>query len=151
MKNKQVMAIKFRWLKSLPRVFVGLILLATGTGKLLDMAGFVSVLDAYQLMPHWLSILLAYSLPFIELFTGLSLLISKKPIIGAWVAVVLHTLMLIVVTFTFYRGISIENCGCFGVFLARPLTLQTLFEDLLMLVMSILALVQVIKINLSYE
>lgn len=141
---------KLGWLKSLPRVFVGLILLSTGLGKLLDMPGFVSVLDAYQLMPYWMSTALAYSLPFIELFTGLNLVITPRPIRGAWVAVVLHALMLTTVAITLQRGIRVENCGCFGVFLARPLTLQTLVEDLVMLMMSILALIQAKRGNSQY-
>ncbi|MBC8645596.1 MAG: hypothetical protein H7X85_00410, partial [Thermoanaerobaculia bacterium] len=27
------------------------------------------------------------------------------------------------------RGIAVPNCGCFGVFLARPLTWGTVLED----------------------
>lgn len=125
---------------NIPRLFVGLILISTGIGKLLDMSGFVLVLDAYQMMPHWMSSVIAYTLPFIELFIGLALICSPFPKFAAWGAVLLHGVMLAVVTMTYHRGIPIENCGCFGVFLARPLTLQTLFEDLLMLIMSMLAL-----------
>jgi len=34
-----------------PRWFVGLVLIATGTGKILDIPGFVQVLAAYDLLP----------------------------------------------------------------------------------------------------
>ncbi len=131
---------RFGSLQRHPRLFVGLILISTGIGKLLDIPGFVSVLDAYQLTPFWITKILAYSLPFIEFLTGLTLLISRRYILGLWVAVILHLLMLIAVTVTYLRGISVENCGCFGVFLARPLSFQTIIEDLFMLVMSIIAL-----------
>lgn len=129
------------WLGSLPRVFVGLILLSTGFGKLLDIPGFIPVLDAYQLMPHSVSVVLAFSLPLIELATGFGLLLSTRPIIPAWTAVALHLLMLTAVIITLQRGIQIDNCGCFGVFLARPLSFQTFIEDLAMLAFSILALI----------
>lgn len=132
--------LKLNWFKHIPRIFVGLILISTGLGKLLDMSGFVWVLDAYQIMPLWMSRIIAYTLPFIEFVTGLMLVYSSRPQFAAWIAVLLHVVMLSVVTITYQRGIEIENCGCFGVFLARPLTLQTLFEDLFMLTMSIFAL-----------
>ena len=38
------------WLSRLPRWFVGLVLVATGTGKALDMAGFAHVLATYALL-----------------------------------------------------------------------------------------------------
>lgn len=129
-----------RYFCAIPRVFIGLILISTGVGKGLDMAGFVSVLEGYQFLPYWLSVIFAYTLPFIELGIGISLLIAFKPVFTAWLAVGLHSLMLNVVLITLYRGIEVANCGCFGVFLARPLTPLTAFEDIVMLVMSCLAL-----------
>ncbi len=135
------------WLTHLPRLFVGLVLLATGSGKMLDMAGFVGVVDAYQLTPHWISVGLAYTLPFIEFFTGVSLIINARPRYAAWLATLLHGLMLAAVSITLQRGIQIENCGCFGVFFARPLTPQTLFEDMFMLLMSIWVLINASRDN----
>ena len=55
------------WLRQFPRLFVGLVLLATGTGKALDMPGFVDVLATYALLPLWGNVILAYTLPFIGL------------------------------------------------------------------------------------
>lgn len=130
----------FHWIRAVPRVFVGLVLVSTGIGKGLDMPGFVGVLDSYQLMAHWLSIALAYTLPFIELGTGISLLSAYKRVTTAWIAVGLHALMIGVVTLTLARGIHVPNCGCFGVFLARPLTIITFVEDAVMLAMSVLVL-----------
>ena len=131
---------RVRWLRAVPRIFVGLVLVSTGIGKGLDMAGFVTVLDGYQLQPHWVSIVLAYTLPFIELGIGICLLLAVRRVPTAWMAVGLHTLMSSVVVITLKRGIEVVNCGCFGVFLARPLTTITLIEDAVMLIMSLLAL-----------
>ncbi len=132
-----------------PRLFVGLILIATGTGKMLDMVGFVAVVDSYQLTPHWISVGLAYTLPFIELYTGLNLIMNPRPLLSAWIATLLHGLMLTAVSITLQRGIPVENCGCFGVFFARPLTVQTLFEDLFMLLMSVWSLANANRDNPS--
>ena len=131
---------RFHWLWSVPRVLVGLVLIATGSGKGFDIPGFVTVLDAYQLQPHWVSIVLAYTLPFIELGIGICLLIAVQRVPTAWIAVGLHMVMISVVTITLKRGIEVANCGCFGVFLARPLTKIAMIEDAVMLALSLLVL-----------
>jgi hypothetical protein len=130
----------YSWYRAIPRVFVGLVLVSTGIGKGLDMLGFVAILDGYQLQPHWASVFLAYTLPFIEFGIGISLLMAFRRVTTAWLAVGFHILMLSVVVITLMRGIELENCGCFGVFLARPLTPITAIEDVVMLVMSLLVL-----------
>ena len=35
------------------------------------------------------------------------------------------------------RGLRLENCGCFGVFLPTPLTWRTVVEDLVMVALSL--------------
>ena len=122
-----------------PRYFVGLVLIATGTGKALDIPGFVEVIAAYRLVPDWFNPVLAYSLPFIELGTGLMLVSGFLLRTGAGIAVGLHGLMISAVLITLSRGIEVENCGCFGVFFARPLGVTTLIEDLVMFALSIWA------------
>jgi uncharacterized membrane protein YphA (DoxX/SURF4 family) len=125
--------------KEVPRYFVGLILIGTGFGKLLDMPGFVAVIEAYRLVSHSLSVVLAYSLPFVELGAGLSLVSGRYLAFGASLAVGLHAVLISAVIVTLERGVRVDNCGCFGVFLARPLGPGTLVEDLVMLVMSLWA------------
>ncbi len=127
-------------LRRLPALFVGVVLVATGVGKALDLEGFVGVLAGYRLMPAWGDRLVAYTLPFVELATGLGLLsgLARRPAAAA--AVGLHALLVGVVVVTLWRGVPVENCGCFGVFLARPLSVQTLLEDLAMLALSLWAL-----------
>jgi hypothetical protein len=40
---------------------------------------------------------------------------------------------------TLARGVALENCGCFGAFLARPLTAWTPLEDLALAALAALA------------
>lgn len=127
----------------LPRWFVGFVLIATGTGKALDIPGFVHVLAAYDLLPSWGNVTLASTLPFLELATGICLVTRIKLPAAAWSTVGLHASLLSAVLITLWRGIEIANCGCFGVFLARPLTGQTAAEDAAMLGLSLLVLWQV--------
>jgi uncharacterized membrane protein YphA (DoxX/SURF4 family) len=127
-------------MRKTPRWFVGLVLVATGTGKALDIPGFVDVLAAYDLLPAWGNVILAYCMPFIELATGTALLADILLPLATWVAVGLHTLLLAAVSISLWRELEIANCGCFGVFWPRPLGVQTIVEDSVMLGLSLLVL-----------
>jgi len=127
-------------LRLLPRWFVGCMLIATGMGKALDIPGFVQVVAAYALLPAWGNVLVAYTLPFVELVSGLYLLTRRWRWPVAWIVVWLHVVLLSVVVVSWWRGLTIANCGCFGVFLARPLSGQTIIEDVVMLGASLLVL-----------
>ena len=125
-----------------PRWLVGFVLVATGIGKALDISGFVEVLAAYDLLPAWGNVILAYCLPIVELTVGAALLSGFFLHLAAWGAVGLHTLLLISVFISLWRGLEIANCGCFGVFWPRPLGIQTFIEDTVMLGLSLLVLRQ---------
>ena len=106
-------------------VFMGLVLVATGTGKILDLSGFTGVVEQYRLVSPAVAQVVTYTLPFVELATGLCL-VSRLWLRAATAsAVVLHLLLVGAVAVTLWRGIPVSNCGCFGVFLARPLGAQT--------------------------
>lgn len=122
-----------------PRWCTGAILVASGTGKLLDVPGFIAIVDAYALLPDALNVALGVSLPFAELATGVGLLASSRPRLAASSAVGIHVLLLTGVLISLWEGRELANCGCFGVFFARPLTGQTALEDAFMLGMSALA------------
>lgn len=132
---------RFAFLPHLPRVFVGCLLIATGLGKLLDIPGFVAILSHYQLGPFPIIYpLIGYTLPFIELGIGLALLLAFQERLASWAAIILHVGFVGMLTTTLLRGIPISVCGCFGVFLPRPLTWGSVLEDVVMLAVSILCL-----------
>ena len=131
-----------RWSSGFVRGSVGFILVATGIGKAMDMDGFARVLATYDLLPTLGNTLTAYSLPFLELATGLGLLTRIRFRTAAWSAVLLHLIWLAIVLITLWRGLVLDNCGCFGVFWARPLTGQTVVEDTVLLAFSLLVLRQ---------
>lgn len=139
MNKNEAIAVNSFLRRDFPRYFVGFILIATGLGKVLELAGFVTVIEAYRLVSHRVAVALAYSLPLIELGTGFFLVIGRFLLSGASLAVGLHAVMISAVVITLARGIPVDNCGCFGVFFARPLSYTTLIEDLVMLVMSVWA------------
>jgi hypothetical protein len=126
------------------RIFIALVLLATAGGKLFDVPGFARVLATYELLPESLLIPLAVAVPLAELALAIWLL-SGRRILGAAVAsVAMHLAYTAWSAAAILRGLKLANCGCFGVFLARPLGWGTVAEDLVMTGLSV-ALVALVR------
>lgn len=121
-----------KYLRLLLIVIIGPLLIATGLGKALDMHGYVQVLDTYQSFPSFLYWPIAIIVVAAEFATGIAILIPRFLRIGASAAVAMHIAYTLLALITLLRGIDVPNCGCFGVFLARPLGWNTVFEDLFM-------------------
>ena len=106
---------------------------ATGIGKLLDVPGFARVLAQYRLFPAPLLAPVAWGVTLAELAVAAGLVVPAWRRRAAVAAAVLAAADAAVLTVTLLRGIALENCGCFGVFLARPLRPYTPLEDVVML------------------
>jgi len=115
------------------RYFIASVLLLTGLGKLLDVPGFIKVMDTYQLIPSFLQPVLAVLVVLIELKIAENFFRNVSLKVTAWVATGLHVCFTLVATLTLLRGIEVPNCGCFGIFWVRPLTYLTVVEDIFML------------------
>ena len=114
------------------RLLVGIILLTTGVGKLLDMPGFIQVIQTYKALPPLFVPVLAVLMVLIELRLAEMLLLGRNLILASGVATALHIFFIGWAGVALLRGLDIPNCGCFGVFFARPLTPQTIVEDIVM-------------------
>jgi hypothetical protein len=124
--------------KPLLRGFFILLLLASAVGKLLDMPGFYAVVESYQALPKAIVPAAAWALAFVELGFGLWLWRSspQRRFAPSLAVLALHLMYMAWLVVAFARGLNIPNCGCFGVFFARPLTAQTLIEDSLLIVLA---------------
>ncbi len=111
------------------RGFLGVVLIATGVGKGLDLAGFAAVVGTYEVLPRVLWGPAAAGLSLFEFGLGLWLVSGRRRWLAAVFATLLHCVFLLWASLALLRGLSIDNCGCFGVFWARPLTVWTLVED----------------------
>lgn len=114
------------------RYFIASVLLVTGIGKLLDVPGFIKVIDTYKIIPVFFQPAIAVAMVLVELKIAENLFRKINLEITALAATALHICFTILATTTLLRGIEVPNCGCFGVFWARPLTLLTVAEDILM-------------------
>jgi hypothetical protein len=126
------------WLRRILQYVIGLILLATSIGKMLDVQGFITVLRTYESFPEVSLSIVALLFVITELKVAELLLFGKHLVWGAAASVAMHIFFTAGATLSMIRGLNIPNCGCFGVFLARPLTWGTVGEDLVMLTASIL-------------
>lgn len=123
---------------SVLRLLVAGVLLATALGKSLDLTGFATVVGTYQALPERAWFMAGTALTVLEWSLGVWLLSGWRLPHAALGAASLHILFTTWAAVALMRGIDVPNCGCFGVFYARPLTVSTVFEDLFMLALCLL-------------
>ncbi len=126
-------------MKKIARIGLGSLLLTMALGQALNLAGFADILQTYSL--GWdnssnLAIALILLVFFIagEGLAGLGLvwpdlapnMRRRAAGLGLAVAVVWGLLALQ----AFGRGLTIANCGCFGVFFGQKLSIWILFQDI---------------------
>ena len=109
------------------------VFLATGLGKALDVVGFALVLHDFRIFPDALLMPVALGVIGLEFAIAIGLTRARQRALAALAAGLLAIINALVLSFTLWRGIPLENCGCFGVFLARPLTLYSPLEDVVLL------------------
>jgi len=118
--------------RSVLRVLIGAILLATGTGKLLDVAGFAKVVGTYRVFADSVLLPVAVGIPAAEILLGVWLLSGRRPFAAAVTALAMHVGYAAWSASAVLRGLALANCGCFGVFWPRPLGWSTVAEDLVL-------------------
>lgn len=118
------------------RWFIAIILILAALGKMLDLKGYYDVLITYQLFPDFTLWPIVIFMPLLELFIAFSMISKWQLHNGALASILLHAAFAVVLVFELLRGTQIPNCGCFGVFMARPLTWATPVEDIMMIGLS---------------
>jgi len=112
------------------RIWFSLLLFASAIGKLLDNRGFAEALATYQFpIPDAALLPVGLLASLVELALALGISFGFRPWWMAIANLALQLNFLTVALVTNLRGLDVPNCGCFGVFLARPMTWQTVIED----------------------
>jgi uncharacterized membrane protein YphA (DoxX/SURF4 family) len=123
------------WLQCIRGFFI-LLLAASAVGKLADMSGFAAIVDSYRVLPRWLVATAAWALAITELVIAAWLIAGWRLRVAAAGLIALHAMYLLWLLSALLRGLNIANCGCFGVYFARPLTWFTPLEDMVLLSLS---------------
>jgi uncharacterized membrane protein YphA (DoxX/SURF4 family) len=102
-----------KWLSTLARVLLGLVLLAASLLKIADPHQAAAAVQAYQLLPSSLAEYVGYGLPLVEFFLAVALLLGLGTRLAAWITAGLMVIFIFGVASAWARGLSID-CGCFG-------------------------------------
>ena len=120
---------------------LGGLILATGVGKALDLPGFIGVLQTYRLgLSHELLWTTGLAVTAFELGLGLWILGGRRLERAMGLAIALNLGYFLLMTLSLWRSLQLHNCGCYGVFFARPLRWYSPLEDLLLVALSWLLL-----------
>jgi len=119
------------------RLVLGAIFIYSALDKIDGRADFAKIVNHYHLLPVPLVNIFAITLPWVELFTGLFLIVGKYVRAASLLYSVLLVLFIIALFQAAVRGISI-NCGCFSLKgdEASNLWLR-IFQDFVLLFLSV--------------
>ena len=102
-----------KWLSTVARVALGLVLLAASLLKMVDPHQAAAAVQAYQILPVRMAEYVGYGLPLIEFFLAVALIVGFGTRLVAWITAGLMVVFIIGVASAWARGLSID-CGCFG-------------------------------------
>ena len=97
---------------------------------------FARTIDAFNLLPQILILPTAIILPWVEFFTGLSLLLGFKTRLSACICLGLLCLFAIALGINIARGINDIPCGCFGSGIGDTLS-TALIRNLVLIVLCV--------------
>ena len=124
------------------RGFFILLMAAAGLGKLADMPGFYPIVASYQLLPDLLVVPSAWALMLSEVSLAAWLVWGRALWLAGLALIAMHVFYLLGLTQALLRGLTLDNCGCFGVYFSRPLTWFSPLEDVCLLALAVLFWIQ---------
>jgi hypothetical protein len=108
------------------RLALALLLAAMAAGQLADLGGFADILRSYEVFGAAAGAV-AVVIPLAELTAAAALLAGRR--FGGRLALVVAVFWSVLGAQAFARGLVIENCGCFGVYLGQELRWWVLLQD----------------------
>jgi len=114
------------------RIILALVLLGAAGAKLYDLPGFVLILRSYGIFPVKLLWPVAVGVTVVELLVGGWLASGRRLLMAAESALVLHSAYTCWAVYMLLRDKPILNCGCFGSSLVRPLSWNTVAENIVL-------------------
>lgn len=129
---------KIEKLKIVFRIILGVIFVAASIPKILSPSDFATILYGYALFPLSLINIIAIAFPFIELVTGLSLLLGIYPKSSLIIINLSLSFFIIIISFNLLRGHEFD-CGCFAVGDPSHVSAagQLLVRDLILLIIGL--------------
>ena len=99
------------WLYQIIRISLGLFFFYSGVSKLVNPKAFALVIEAYGLIPDFMNMPVAISLPSLEVIAALGLLKEVRGSLSIITGLII--LFMGILGYGIYLGLDID-CGCFG-------------------------------------
>ncbi|MFA5512933.1 MAG: MauE/DoxX family redox-associated membrane protein [Candidatus Kapaibacterium sp.] len=131
------------YLLLIARLVLGFIFVSYGMGKISDPGKFAEEISYYALMPEFTLNILAIILPWIELVTGLLILLGVRLKSGSFLAGALMLIFSLAVIWAIAMGLDI-NCGCSSTN-PQKVGLPKLLENIGLLALSLLIFINPIR------
>lgn len=122
------------------RVLLGGLFIVSGLEKAMSpSANFLYVIQAYQILPDALARIASEVFPWVELLTGLFILLGLWLDWALKLLVLISASLMVMVSQAIVRHLPIDDCGCFGNLVHLPLH-GVIFIDMTVLVCSLVCL-----------
>lgn len=133
------------------QILLGIIFIYAGIGKIISPEDFAYILDKYRILPLVLVQPFAIVLPWLEVTSGLSLVIGCGVRGGALIIDILMIVFILAFILNLIRGIDVA-CGCFSLsVMERKSTYLYLLRDLCILAAGVSVLGFELKKHPGYD
>ncbi len=131
LRTHPLLELSFRWL-------VGWVFIVSSINKIGAPADFAKIIYGYYLFPAATINLIAIILPFVELFTGLALIVGYLPRAAALIVSGMLIAFIVAVSINLARGHQFD-CGCFSLSQSDlpSSARQVLIRDIFLLMLSL--------------
>ncbi len=129
------------------RYLIALVLIIGGMLKLLDLKGFFFIVVKYNIIKGKLAKTFAYSLPFIEIITGILLLLNLFLPFSSFISLILITSASLGVIYAYVKNNRLDNCGCYGTKIKIKINLRKIIENLILILINFYLLLSAIYIS----
>ncbi|MBW1595961.1 MauE/DoxX family redox-associated membrane protein [Streptomyces sp. JJ38] len=118
------------------RLVLGFVFTAMAVGQLASVAAMPDILGAYGLVHGAAAAVLAVALIVVELVCGVWFLSRprSRALAPVWMYTAVAVVWAMLAGQAFARGLTVDNCGCFGNYLTQSLSWFVLVQDALLLV-----------------
>ena len=101
------------WVIRICRMVIGFVFIVAAMAKIGDVGAFSQQIHNFKMVPIWSENLFAMTLPWVELFAGLSLMLGIRPRSGGVIITALMAVFVVAVLVALKTGLDID-CGCCG-------------------------------------
>jgi len=127
---------KYDWLLTIVRLIAGGFFVYASLDKIVHPEAFAKIVHNYRVLPGGVVNIFAVILPWLELFSGMALMLGTRVKGASAILSALLVVFIIAVTSAIMRGIKID-CGCFSTSgdSARKVGMPLLIQDAALLFM----------------